>query len=476
MRIWANPEIPPAMTSEPPRDQPKPSGLNFSLPDLPRPTKAALPVSTEQLLLGIGALAALNLVVTLFARPSGNSEPARPSTVTLIDAEALKKLALKLEQQGLSGPAATAWNEYLSAARPEAKEAAGIYYRIGKAHQEAHDYEAALEAYYRAEALPGGSDGSELATDLGRRIGESLEAMGRFAALRHELSGRVALDSASSTSGQVVAEIGTEKITEADLDRKIEERIEGELARFGGRLDEAEKTRQKEAMLSQFGGKEARLQFLQQLIAEEVLYRKARQIELAEKPEVRRQLEESRRSFLARLVLQRRVEDYAKISEDEVKARYEANKESLRIPESFLVSRIVFPSAEAAQTRIAAGSEGTDWEELAEPLVKGQPVPGLKRDAKLDALWATAPKSVAAEAFPAEDGSFHVYLVRERKESRIPPYEEVAQRLAQETQRAKEERVQGELLEQLRREFDVVLHLDRFGKPEGEAKAPQTQP
>ncbi len=461
----------PAMTPEAPRDQPKPSGLNFSLPELPRSSKGTLLPSTQQLLIGIAVVVLLNFVLSLLPRRSAESPAASATTGAQLAADDLKKLALKMEQQGLTQAAAGAWMEYLTAAQPEAKEAAGIWYRVGKLHQDAHDYEPALNAFYRAEALQSGD--AELSTDLGRRIEESLSAIGRFAALRHELAGRVALDQDAAKSGSaVVAEIGNEKITEADLDRKIEDRIESELARLGNRIPEPERSKQKEAMLSQFAAKEARLQFLQQLVAEEVLYRKAVQIELPEKPEVRRQLEETRRGMLAGLVMQRRIEDYARVSEDEVKARYEANKESLRLPESLRVSRVSLPTAEAAQKRIAEGSGGTDWQEVAEPLAKGQPVPGLKAEAKLDALWSSRAKEIVPEAFAAEDGTFHVFLVRERTESRIPAFEEVADRLAQETQREKEQRVQGELLDQLRREFDVVLHLDRFGKPEPEAKQP----
>ncbi|RFC48635.1 MAG: PPIC-type PPIASE domain-containing protein [Verrucomicrobia bacterium] len=457
------------MTPEEPRDQPRPSGLNFSLPELPRSTKA-MPPSSQMLLAAVAILTGLNLLLTLLPSRPATSDGSHAETGQL-PTQDLKKLALKLEQQGLTQAATGAWMEYLAAAPLDAKETAGIWFRIGKLHQDAHAYEPALNAFYRAEALQ--PDDPALSADLGRRIEESLSAMGRFAALRHELADRVALDQdAAKSASAVVAEIGTEKITEADLDRKIEERIQGELLRLGNSLPEPERAKQKEAMLSRFAAKEARLQFLQQLVAEEVLYRKALQIELAEKPEVRRQLEENRRGFLASLVMQRRLEDYARVGPDEVKARYEANKELLRLPESLRVSRVSLPDAESAQKRISAGSAGSDWQELPEPLLKGQPVPGLKAATKLDALWSGRNGEIVPEVFPAEDGTFHVFLVRERTASRLPSFEEVADRLARETQHEKEQRTQAELLDQLRHEFDVVLHLDRFGKAEPETTQP----
>jgi len=462
------------MNSEEPRDQPRTSGLNLNF-TLPEPTpnkKPGLHLSLPQLLTGLAALLVLNLIATVVTRPGAGSAASSASTPGAPwDAATLKNLALKLEQQGLAQPAAEAWGDYLDTAAPDAPEAAGIFYRIGKLHQEARSFEPALAAYYRAEALKPGDD---LTADLGRRIGECLEAMGRFAALRHELADRVSIDPNAAKAGSaVVAEIGKEPITEAELDRKIEERIESELARFGGQLSETQRSKQKEAMLNQLSGGAARLQFLQQLIAEEVLYRKARQTGLAEKPEVRRQLEESQRGLLAGLVLQRRVEDFAKITEDEVKARYEANKESLRIPESLKLSRVKVDTEEAAKARIAQGSEGTDWEPLPEPITQGRPIPDLKPETVLDPIWKATTGSVAPQAFPGVDGKFYVFRLGERTASRIPPFEEVADQLAQEVQQAKEERVRGELLDQLRREFDVVLHTDQFPTPEAGAAPKQ---
>jgi len=238
-----------AMNSEEPQDRPKPSGLNFSLPQLPPSKKAGLALTSQQLLMGIAALVVLNLIVTLLKQP-GAPQKAAATPHGSFDAESSKKLALKMEQQGLTEAATGAWMEYLATASPEPKEAADIWYRTGKLQQNAHAFEAALNAFYRAEAL---QPDSAIASDLGRSIEESLEATCRFAALRNELANRVALKQDAGKAGnEVVAEIGTEKITEAELDRRIEERIESELARFGARLPEAERAKRKEEMLGRF--------------------------------------------------------------------------------------------------------------------------------------------------------------------------------------------------------------------------------
>jgi hypothetical protein len=107
------------------------------------------------------------------------------------------------------------------------------------------------------------------------------------------------------------------------------------------------------------------------------------------------------------------------------------------------------------------------------PITQGRPIPDLKPETVLDPIWKATTGSVAPQAFPGVDGKFYVFRLGERTASRIPPFEEVADQLAQEVQQAKEERVRGELLEQLRREFDVVLHTDQFPTPEAGAAPKQ---
>ena len=96
----------------------------------------------------------------------------------------LEELALKLEDQKLSGAAARTWIEYLETARPGGEEAARIWFRVGKLHQDASEYEPALEAYYRSEAL---AKIDELEPEISKRTADCLEALGKFAALNYEL-------------------------------------------------------------------------------------------------------------------------------------------------------------------------------------------------------------------------------------------------------------------------------------------------
>lgn len=450
--------------------------LDFSLPDRPQPKPARGGVASV-LLAVLLVLVAGNLYLTWSRH--GAPAPAAPGGVAEgLDAAALKQLALKLEKQGLGRAAVGVWTEYLASPDAEGGEAPAIWYRIGTLHQEADAHEDALAAFYRSESLGGGGD---LAADIGRRVQESLEALGNFAALKHELAGRVGMDAgAGEAGGEVLAEIGPRKITRLELDRQIEAVIENQLAMFAGQLPDAQRQQQKEAMLKQFAGDQQRMQFLNQFIAEEVLYRKARASQIGEDPEVRAQLREAERSLLARRFMESELAQRIHITDGDLTTYYAANKARYVEPASAGLGHILVADEEAAKEVIARIMEGGDFAALAKEhsldeatkdqggglggrATPGQPVAGL-----------AVPPDALAGVFEAKAGDildtpvrseagFHVIQIRDRKDERQRPFEEVRDAVYRELRGTKEREVQEQLLKTLRDEYDVVIHQDAMG-------------
>ena len=86
--------------------------LDFSLPER-APAAAVRSGAATWLVVVLLLLVGANLYLSWNAR-SGAGEPVR--TNERLPADKLKKLALKLEKQGLSGAAAATWLEYLNTA------------------------------------------------------------------------------------------------------------------------------------------------------------------------------------------------------------------------------------------------------------------------------------------------------------------------------------------------------------------------
>ena len=251
-----------------------------------------------------------------------------PQNNASLNIDLQKKLALKLEKQGLFTSSANAWKAYISIAGLEEQETALIWYRIGKLFQNNNAYENALESYYRSESF---AEVDSISSEIAIRIQECLESMGKFSAMRHELADRVSLnrtDDISNTADAVIAEIGTHKITVSELDRRMENNIDQKMTMMAPYLPEEERNKQKEGLLKQSSTPSSRMTFLNQFIVEEILYRKARESNLTDDQQVRNLIKDLERNLLARLVLEKEYENRIKITLSDLKTYYEANKDA----------------------------------------------------------------------------------------------------------------------------------------------------
>jgi len=331
--------------------------LNLTLPEREKKPSGP-PAGMLVLLFLVLIVGILNVVVTL-SRGGGSTAP----TASGLRPEAQKDLAMKLERQELSGPAAAAWQEYLAAAQPNTEERAKIWYRIGKLRQGAGEHEKALESYYRSESFARLDD---LGPEISRRTQECLEARGKFAALRYELAERVGVGDQKDAGGEeVVAEIGPQKITKADLDRRIEEQIERQLTRFAAYMPDEQRRKQKEALLKQFSSAQQRLQLLNQFVVEEVLYRRARADKLADDPVTRGMLRDAERGILAQKVIEKELADQIRITPGDMKTYYEAHKKDYVRPARAQISHILVKDQKAADNVLKKLKEGKDFAAVA---------------------------------------------------------------------------------------------------------------
>ncbi len=237
-----------------------------------------------------------------------------------------KKLALKLEKQGLYTSSAIAWKEYIAEAGLDDKNKALIWYRIGKLYQDNNAYEQALDSYYRSESI---STMDSVASEIAIRIQECLESMGKFSAMHHELSDRVTMKPSGNSlaaTDPVVAEIGNQKITASELDQRMESNIERQISLMAPYLPEEERNNQKEGLLKQFATPAKRMMFLNQFIAEEILYRKARESNLTEDRKIRDLINDQEKSLLAKMALEKEYENRIKITRTDLETYYKANQ------------------------------------------------------------------------------------------------------------------------------------------------------
>ncbi len=406
-----------------------------------------------------------------------------PENGPSLSGEAQKQLALKLERQGLDSVAASAWKQYLLQVKPEKKNAARIWFRIGKLYQDSNQYDKALAAYYRSERF---AHIAALSTDIGRRVQECLTSMGKFAALREELAGRVGLKGAgtggkSAGENTVVAEIGSQKITIADLDHLIDQSIDRQLYRSTPYLPKDAFNREKQKLFEAFSTTPRRLNFLRQYLAETVLYREALASKLLNDPDIRSEIKADQRALLAERELEKTYAKDIHITNGDLETYYQANKKDYRQPEQTKISLIVAKNAAAAQKVRAAVKQGKSFAQLARSysidptsaknggridqwIRKGQPIdiPEISGNPKAAKLIFTAEAgTVLPENIQGKNG-IDIIRVDKRQPGQVQPFNAVKNKVKADLLARKEQEVRTQLLQQLKNKYNVVIHTSAF--------------
>ena len=238
------------------------------------------------------------------------------------DSEVLEKLALTLEERELYNAAADTWIEYLGTGAAGNEQQARIWYRIGRMREKAGDCERALAAYYRSEET---APLRELEQEISMAAERCLTRLARFAALRAELAGRTTIGADDGKGADVLAEIGSEKITRGALERMIEAEVDAQVAQMAAGLPEDQVRAQREKILDQVMKETDIAQWLENLVAEELLFRYAMEEGLHEDAGIVEMSKRMERRLLTSQLLAREYAARVSVTEQEARDWYARN-------------------------------------------------------------------------------------------------------------------------------------------------------
>lgn len=462
-----------------------PEKLDFSLPE----KKAGGPFAralTVLLLLVLVALAAANLLVALSGKNGRPEQGTRGLTATQA-----RQLATKLDQRNLYDQAAAVWRDYLDADDLTDDERARALYQIGTSLKKAGRYGEAIEHFYRSELA---APLEELTSPINVHVKECFEKLGKFSALRYELMDRTSLAPSETAGAKIVAEIGAEKITEADLDAQIERGIENQLAPVEAFLPPDQLGEQKKRLLEQYRDPQARREFLQTWLAQEILYRQALDEGLGDKPETKQMLEDLTRGLLSQQLMNEKLAAKINITETDVQTFYQANKDKYVQPARAKIGHIRVAAEDKAAELLTRLADGEDFAELAkefsedeatignggavgEDVVKGTYVAGIGDANDINAaIFAAEAPTVLKQAFQTEDG-WEIVKVDEKHPERQMSFEEVQQQVMQELLGRKRQEVQSDYIKEMMTRHNVIIHTSALAPPQPSApEAPSPQP
>jgi peptidyl-prolyl cis-trans isomerase C len=440
--------------------------LDFSLPEKKQNNAITNFIIIVLLLILIG-LSAANMAL----RPAKDNQAQKVTSYSL-SAEQTKQLAGKLAQRNLHIRAANLWKDYLAAGKLADAERARTLFQIGTLLEKANLYDQAIEYFYRSEIV---AELGELKPQINAHIRNCFEKLGKFSALRYELMDRTSLEAAPAAGAKIVAEIGAEKITEADFDAVIESEIENQLEPMAPFMTPEQFGEQKKKMLQQYKNPQAKQQYLQAWIVQEVLYRQALEEELAEKPEAKKLIDQLTRGALSQLLMNKELASKINITETDVQTYYAANKDKFIEPARAGISHILLEDEQQASELIGRIKGGEDFGELAKQFSKDEStkekagrietevqedsaIPGIGTYEELNKkIFAVDAPKVLDEPFKTEKG-WEIVKVETLTPQRQKTLDEVSQQVISMLANQKRQDVQSSYIEQMMDKHNVIIH------------------
>lgn len=440
--------------------------LNFSLPDRKQKSSVSNKIAIILLLL-VAGLGVANLLIVLSPRDSVPT--VRPHRLS---ADQTKQLAAKLAQRNLYRQAAKTWQDYLEGAELTDTERAKALFQVGISLEKANLYAEAVEYYYRSEIT---AKLDELAPEINAHIKSCFEKLGKFSALRYELMDRTSISSTEVAGSKVVAEIGADKITQADLDALIEEAISNQLSPMSSFMTAEQLNDQKKKMLEQYQNPQAKQQFLQSWLAAEILYRQALEEQFAEKAEVKKLLDELTRSVLSQQLMNEQLASKINITETDLQTFYAANKDKYIEPAKATISHILVDDESQAAELIKRVKEGEDFGKLVKEysrdegtkenggkidieVTKGSYVPVIDDVNGLnEKIFAAQAPTVLDDPFKTEKG-WEIVKVDAKQSERQQSFDEVRQQVMQMLTNQKSQDVQQDYIRQMMDKYNVIIH------------------
>jgi parvulin-like peptidyl-prolyl isomerase len=342
--------------------------------------------------------------------------------------------ANKLLSKGLKAEAAQSFEEYLAASQINPQEEARLLYKVGSIYMELYKYEQALKCFYKAEML---APQAEFIQEMNQKIIEALENLGMSAQARYELETRTSLGQEKEPKAKVVARIGKREITDTEIDEALKNVPQW----MRKSLEEPER----------------RLEFIRNYVGQEVLYAKAKRLGLDTKEETRQTLEQLKKQIVVEQFLGKEIQEKLdKISPEDIKLYYEANKDSFIEPAQIKVAFLSFEkeSQKDEMMQKLKNQEG-----------KLQEASVTEGDISIAGLGEA--KDVISGLFLKEKGQisgplkikdkFYVFSILEKREKRQKSFEEVKSEVEYEYKMKKQQEISQDLLKKALEEQEVEI-------------------
>ena len=254
-------------------------------------------------------------------------------------------------------------------------------------------------------------------------------------------------------SSAYIAKVGSEVITQEDVNRELK-----------GLPPQIQ---------NMFSGPDGAEKFADELVKREMLSQEAKKKGFENDAEYKKKVEEFKKLTLISLLLQKEVEEKAKVTDKDVKDYYEAHKAELTTNNQVRASHILVKNEEEAKKILEQVKKGADFAKIAKEksvdagsaknggdlgfFSRGQMVPEFE-----NAAFALKQGEVGGPV--KTQFGYHIIKVTGKKEGKIVEFEKVKDLLTQKVTAEKQKQVFDSYMNELKKSYKVEINKDALAK------------
>ncbi len=214
---------------------------------------------------------------------------------------------------------------------------------------------------------------------------------------------------------------------------------------------------------------------LEQWIRQILLVQEAQKEKLAEDPEVARKIENLKKQILIQELIQRKIVNAVKVTDEEIENEYTAHPELYTEPEKVKVKHIMVSSEQQAQEVLSELKSGKPFEEVAKERSEspdassGGDMGYIKRGDLSEEI-----EKVVFELAPGNfsdaiktDYGFHFFMVEEHVPPRLKEIDEVKEEITARLLPKKQQEAFEELIRELKKSSEIVIFEENIPVTDG---------
>lgn len=321
--------------------------------------------------------------------------------------------------KGLSASAAQAFEAYIGKSCADKKDLASICYKLGNIYIDLKDYEKALGSFYKSELLDPESGYKQ---DMNQKIVSALESLGLSQQAQYELDSRTSLKPSTQKNEKVAVRIGKREITNEEIDRVI-----------NGLPEQVRKG---------LNSDDAKLRFVREYVATEVLYEKGKKLGLDKNTNIRYAVEDFKKQLVLQELLGDEIKKELRVTPEDIDLYYKANKDKYKVAERVKVSFLELTDP-AKENEVSARLKQGKGEKIGQWIEKGQPVflpNGIGGSTEAAESIFKQNKDEVVGPLKIKD-KLYMFIVNQKESQRQQEFEEVSEQVEREYRMQKERQI-----------------------------------